>query len=549
MNKLIERNLTIIIAVAGELNFYGKRLRVKQLEVCDTIIHKLGLKQSDLESSELCDYLLANRPEKPKTQRAAGVDKLAPSTMLGAMEKKLNSLPLVAGSRFIITAAQNNTVVSPVFEQLKQLADDLEAQLVVMPVHYNLNAFSAAVEDDNEFFADEVKPFLLGGESWLGDRDVGRLSDARILPTAKLPVNAARDLNCGELATIVAHPKQQMITLPSLASQAIKEAWTTGCCTVYNYSNTRAGSEAEREHVFGGLVVTVGESAIDVTNVRQGKDGSLQFVAFDGSRLGDWTGELDAVLGDLHCEMQDEIAFDVTLQWLVDCNIRNVALHDIAHFETRSHHNRKSGKHLYKMQKQSATVLDDLIEVISQVNAIAASVTGKVYCVESNHNAAVDIWLDSDYNPKTDPQNAKLYYLLNWMICDAIDHGQDVTALELALRDDADLLGDMPALAENVVFGRMDVAEVWQGVDVTNHGHKGQNGSYGNNRLFSKWGLPMAVGHTHAPAILGDVITVGTVAKLDQGYNRGGASSWNQANALILPNGTTQLVKLSMLEL
>ena len=254
------------------------------------------------------------------------------------------------------------------------------------------------------------------------------------------------------------------------------------------------------------------------------------------------------VLGDLHCEMQDPIVYSKTLEWLKGASPSIVALHDILHFETRSHHNRKSGKHLYKMQTLGQTVLQDLTKVISQVNEIAET-CNEVYIVESNHNSALDNWLDdSAYNPKNDPVNAKLYYLLNYALCEAIDAGMDKTAIELALTDAA-FSSCLPAIAENVVFGSMGSSKVAHGWEISQHGHKGQNGSMGNTTLFSKWNVKLVTGHTHSPMIVGDAVTVGVMAKLDQGYNKGGASSWNHANAVVHTNGTVQLVRVNPLTL
>lgn len=550
MQKVIEANKETFLTAAKDNNFWGKKLRERKLGLCDAIIKSSNLTQEQLQSNVLCDWLQENKPQPKAKPSVKQSDKPSADTMTGEAKQKLALMPTVTGQKFIVTAAQNNTTVSPVFDQLKQLANELDAALVVLPVHYNKNAFSAAVDSDDEYFAPEVKPYLVDSDSWLGGEMLARIMpSARVLPTAKYPINAGRDLMAGELVNIIPSTKQQMLTKPRMPSQPISESWATGCCTVYNYTESRAGSEAEKQHVFGGLFVQIDNGRVDVTNLRQGDDGSLMLLdsgefGFDVYSYGTDTDYRPAVvLGDLHCEMQDQLAYNKTLNWLRTLNPSLVAVHDILHFETRSHHNRKSGKHLYKMQVLGQTVHNDLIKVIEQLNQIAET-TDTVYIVESNHNSALDNWLDdSAYNPKNDPINAKLYYLLNYAMCEALEAGHDKTALELAFTDVLER-ANLPELAANIEFGSMGVSKVVNGYDLSQHGHKGQNGSHGNTTLFSKWNVKMVTGHTHSPMIVGDVYTVGVMAKLNQGYNVGGASSWNHANIVLHPNNTCQLVRV-----
>jgi hypothetical protein len=222
------------------------------------------------------------------------------------------------------------------------------------------------------------------------------------------------------------------------------------------------------------------------------------------------------------------------------CKPSLIVVHDILHFSTRSHHNRNDGKHLYQTKDQR--VIDDLKTVIVDLNTLAEF--APVYVVESNHNSALDNWVhDIGYNPKRDPHQAKFYYLLNWLVCDALDDGNGQIALQVAL-ENLDKFEDFPELSSRIEFGRMDQSFTRYGYELSAHGHKGQNGSAGSTGLFSRWGLPMVTGHTHSPAILGSCVTVGVTASLQQGYNRGGGSSWQQSHAAVLPNGTAQIVPM-----
>lgn len=548
MAKFSNETLLAIVAAANDLNYKGKRLASTKRAVVEKIADTLDLdiEQVDkfLQRKTYASFWAELDKANEKVSKKRASNKLAHDTMTGNKTAKIGDIEIIAGERFIVTTAQNNTNVAPVMTSLIALSNQLEAKLIVLPAYYNKAAFSPAAEgNDRDKFDKAVQPYLQESDCWLGEKYGVRLvATANIVPTAKLPVNSAAMLNAGELATIVPSPKQQLVTLPRLNNAPIKEAWSTGSCTQFNYIESRAGSEAEIEHVFGALVITyLGNGEFDITNIREGVDGSLLLDGMDYASGLQTTSAL--VLGDLHCEMQDVNAWRETVNYITTSKPAAIAVHDILHFETRSHHNVGSAKHWYKMAAKDASVKNDLVTVITQLNELA-ELTGKVYVVESNHNSALDSWLENNqYNPKQDPTNAKIYHLLNYAICEMIDAGFDKPALELALTDMADL-ADLPQLADNIVFGRMDTAEMWNGFDVSQHGHKGQNGSAGNSKLFSKWRLPLVTGHTHSPAIFGNCYTVGVMAKLNQGYNRGGASSWNQGNMIIQVNGTVQFKRV-----
>ena len=540
MLQINETLKKLILAEAQELNFFGKRKRETRIWCAKEIIEALAI-QSELTENEfakaedlaptLADWLLKQKPEKPASNKPAS-SKPAASTVVAGLQK-VEQLPEIEGDKFLVVGVQNNTAPHADFAALKAFAEAEGYKLICLPIWYNKNAFSAAVEDDTERF-DSVFNMTMEDCSLFGGR-VSLRPSAAILPTAKRPENAAKELNQGELVTIVPSPKQHLLTLPRAPQQPIKEAYSTGCVTAINYTRSRAGRVAEKNHTIGGVCLWRTDDDTVLTHNVSVRNGQVMSIDNHTELL-----ERPAVvLGDLHSEMKDGLCWAKTLDFVRGIEPCLVAVHDILHFSTKSHHNRNDGLHLYKTQDDS--VLVDLERVITDINDLAAEVP-LVYIVESNHNSALDNWLhDISYNPKRDPRQAKIYYLLNYLVCEAIDNGDDkATALQVAF-EHLDSFEQLPELAENVKFGSMKQAFYVYGVDLSQHGHKGQNGSGGNTNLFSQWGLPMVTGHTHSPAIVGDVLTVGVTAKLDQGYNAGGASSWRQSHGIIFPNGTKQI--------
>lgn len=542
MSKFLEKHSALVLRHANDFNYFGKRLKDKRLEVAEAIITELVIedlpKAEKLEPSELVNWLDDNKPAKPEkgARKAAASNRPAANTIQQGFTDA-PALPVLHADQdfVIITAAQNNTAPNlPAWQALCDFAAENSAKIVVMPIWYNKNAFSSAVEDEGERFDPVFLPYLLDKDTDLFENGAVTCRVSAAVPaTAKLPVNAAATLNTGELVTVVASTKQQLKTLVRSPSMPIREAWATGAMTQINYTRSRAGSEATSDHVFGAVLIVRGLDGTLYPRNLVYKNG----VICDADSVAD--GQAVAVLGDLHCEMKDQKCWSDTLDFLERVQPSEIVVHDILHFQTASHHNRNDGKHLYKMRDR--TVMQDLLEVITDLNTLAE--IAPVYVVESNHNSSLDIWLsDISYNPKRDPKQAKLYYLLNWLVCDALDDPEQDGQLALKVAfENLDKFGEFPELNELVIFGKMDESAIRHGYDISQHGHKGQNGSAGSTGLFSRWSFPMVTGHTHSPAILGKVLTVGVTASLQQGYNRGGGSSWNQSHALILPNGTAQI--------
>lgn len=546
VNKKLEKHGIALLKGAYDLNYWGKRLREKRLECSEKLIKEFKL--SGIESGELVDWLDQRKPAKPaaaKREKAAS-DKPAASTLIGSPDRPALEI-MDTADIVIVVAAQNNTELKPeAWQAVQRLSAELNAQIVVMPNHYNKNAFSAAKESEREFFAEPVRPYLLDHDVLIFDGLVKLAPSAAGLVTDKLPVNAAAQVNSGERFTIAPHPKQQMRTLVRMLDQPIRQAWTTGTVTGYNYTRSRAGGVAQADHAFGCLVLfrTHGGS-VQCTNVRFAADGSYAVAMADESITAyagpDDTAKPVVVLGDLHCEMKDHGIYARTIDLLCQLDPAVVVLHDVIHFSTMSHHNRNNSAHLYRTKDQ--TVRDDLAEVIYQLTEIAECCE-TVYLCESNHNSAVDHWLnDQGFKPDSSPQNAKLYHLLKYLVCEAIDNDDQRPAWVHALIN-ADLTG-LPALPENVIFGQIDKPYVVYGFDYSQHGHKGNNGAMASHVGLSRAGLSLICGHSHSPAITARCLTVGVSAKLDQGYNRGGGSSWANSHAIVWPNGEAQIVNLN----
>jgi hypothetical protein len=343
----------------------------------------------------------------------------------------------------------------------------------------------------------------------------------------------------------VGHPKIQQKTLLKMAGEEIKTAWSTGSCTQFNYLRGRAGSEAENAHGFGATLVQIDETGkAFCTNIVQAQDGSIMFMDYNHETYHLDAKNVDApitVVGDSHFEVFDAECFDKVCDVLQNSGSKLAVLHDIAHSESRNHHNINNASHWYKSKQTS--IFNELKFIIECVNTYASICD--IYLVQSNHNAVIDGWLNSQSTANTimfDTTNSKLFHLLKYLVCEAIDNGDNHAGWMLAF-ENADLTG-LPKLADNVRWGAAHIPEVHYNVAFESHGHKGANGA-AKGLTTGRIAQAMCLGHTHSPEISymtsrGGITTQGTTAKMDQGYNRGGGSSWAQASSIVHSNGISQ---------
>lgn len=540
VKNLAQEMQTSLLALAlHEFNFYGKRTRDTRLATAEKILREVDL-ISAVECSDLVEWLAENKPA-PEPKAMAEKKQVAPSepTINGELEHRDNLMEVIDGDCFIISSAQNNTAPHPFLKSLEKLADFLSGRLILMPVKYTTTLES--LERKTPHYHKQVKPYLIDDNAWLGGKGKVRLAvGANILPTAKQPINTAGNLNNGESLTIVASPKKQMKTLPRPKDGAHRWVYTTGSCTQRHYTDTRAGEEGCNSHVFGALVVQIVDGLIYHTEIQADESGAFYFgmFKFDVDKVAEIHQTPALVLGDLHCEKMCISSLSRAMAQIEEYQPQQVILHDTLDFMSRNHHNRGSGRFLYQMGTRA--VLDDLNDTVAIINRIA-SATDSVFIVCSNHDLALDSWLDCPhYKADQDVVNAKMYYFLKHAILEYIDAGtDDLVMMELALTQLVEQL-DAP-LADNVTFGRLDMSHKIQGFECGSHGHQGNGGARGSQRAFKLYQMPWISGHTHSPARDGDVITVGVTGSLEMGYNKGG-TTWDRANALIYPNQTAVLL-------
>lgn len=546
---LVNQNLDQLIHLAVDLSFYNKRIRQSRLAVADQIISEMGWTQRDIESGELVDLLLASRPTKKaaeKSSKAKAEQDIVPTFNGLSSKPTFDSLD---DGRYIVTAAQNNTTPHATLKTLENIANVLDAELLIMPIKYT-TTLQGLERKKPSYHADVKKHLIDEGDVWLGgEGDVLLATTCQILPTAKQPINSAEQANTGESMTVVASPKRQSKTLARQANGAHRWAYTTSVCTNIHYTDSRAGRDAISEHCYGGLFIEVKDGYITHRRLVADESGTI----IDNNLVYSPDGQFDTysnvfpldnerpviVLGDLHCEKMCDDSFNRAVNFASNRQPKLIVLHDALDFMSRNHHNRDDWTFLYQMQDRQ--VLDDLRDVINYINKLAA--IAPVYIVESNHDLALDRWLrDTRYDVRKDPKNARTFHALCLAYLESLDNGtfEDLAKLDLALLALSDQL---PELSPNVEFGQVDKEKFIYGYEFSMHGDKGTGGARGSKNAFKKMRIKSVTGHTHSPLEDCDTVVVGVTGSLYMGYNKGG-TSWDRANAIVYPNSTHQLIPM-----
>lgn len=560
INSCAQAKKDLMLKLASDLNYFGKRMRATKLACADDIGKEVF--ENTHYSSEICDWLDENKPAKKQAERAKRevVEDTRP-VAAGALNNAVENWKVIPGKRFILTSIQNNTFPHANFlKSLEKAAEYLGATLLVSKYAYNKNGFKAA-GNNNEVresknnsslhYDPAFDEYIQNENVFLHSRDsrFAFMAEFNILPTADFPLTGiAETVAALELDGVaIGHAKITAESVPALKGETVARMYSTGTATLKNYIQQKAGQKAEALHNFGALLVEFDDEGEFFVRQLETMDDSGAF--YDLNYYFSPEGVMaasDHVLalqyGDIHAEKLDHECGDASWgkTWGSDSLLdvlrpRYQIVHDVHDFTSRNHHNRASGVFLAKQYAAGRDkVLDDLRDT-GEVLAEMERDFSQIMIVESNHDLALSRWLDDrKCDIASDPANAKLYHTLNAAIYSSIEAGDDTfNVLDYAIRNVA-------GIDVNATFLTTDQSFKLAGIECGAHGHNGINGARGNPKGFRKLGK-MNTGHTHTASIYGGVYTAGVAGSLDMGYNIG-ASSWSQTHIITYANGQRTLI-------
>ena len=419
---------------------------------------------------------------------------------------------------FIITSATNNSpTVKPFVEALKQFAKHRSAELLIIPVRYRN---PSAVTKTTDYKWDEsLYPYVLLDDLQVSSKLV--ISTTPLQATAVNPLSGMAPVS-GIKSAIYGHPQMGMEVVATPANELPKIIHTTGSVSRPRYSSTKDGGKAKFNHSISAVYVqVVGTKFYPIQLMWDGKG----FYYFDEY----WTDEgmseghqaAGMVFGDdhLHWERKDVTAARVRVKALVQPKIE--VRHDVLDFNSQNHHHTTIQK-IKIAQEGNHLVKKEIDQAVSYLNKNAGEMT---WIIRSNHHDAIEKWINR-FDPDKDPHNAPFYFDIAAKVVES-----DKCAFELAVEDSLNIPYKFVSGNDKALIA---------GIDVSQHGDIGANGSRGSLKGFAKSSYKTVSGHTHTPGIEKGAWSVG--CGTDRMTYKEGLSSWMLCDCLIYPNGKRALV-------
>jgi hypothetical protein len=448
--------------------------------------------------------------------------------------------------RYLITAAQNATPIHKAFWQaFLRCADYYGAEKVVIPGRYK-NPTSQWTQDnkDHEWWDDAVVPYLCDGWIQLNERLV-IVGDVKVQWASRKPL-VGLDALTKDMSGIIGHGSRGLRSIATPQYKHPKLMFTTGACTVANYTDSKAGALGEFNHCLGALIVEIDAAHGNAFYVRQldaTRDGSfidldMEFTP-DGVRPA--KPALSATIADLHFRWALPEVLEATLtapDSLVKLtDPRYFIWHDVLDFHSRNHHHDEDWITRYgKWKFGIECVKTEMDEVIQFLNKHTPKGKQSII-VSSNHDRASTKWLKKA-DPKYDPVNAKFYHECCLRVMEAIDKSIGGITYADAFVSYAKTLAN-----DNVYYLDEGESKALMRVEHGFHGDRGPGGSRGSTANLSKMGIKVTKGHDHTAAILDACYSVGKATGMLE-YEKGAPSAHTNSHVLQYANGKRTIITI-----
>lgn len=483
---------------------------------------------------------------------------------LRAKNRKFNQ----SKRRFIITWAQNNTPVHPVFlKNIEAYAKHIKADIHVIAGRYK-NPTSVFSDREYDKWHGPVLKYLDAARHDV-HKYLSIMSDVKVQPTAVNPMTGMTGMS-GINSCVFGSPKLQLEMIPVLEGCKPKMMMTTGACTKANYTDSKSGKQGEFHHTLGFVVVEIKDdetfftrqvSADDEGNFTDlyndvWFDGEEQDIDFSNepfpaiakaewikSNFGEdpteWVGETDiarinrvdaCVLGDLHFGNEDPEVMEGTKVLLENLVPNHVILHDVFDGSSINHHESKDPFAQYRKEvKGTNNIKKEVDYMLNQLEMFEKY--ENVVVVRSNHDDFLDRWLkNEDWKKMPTAKNSMEYMQYSQILLKQYGEAPQVK-------------GVIPELINNVypdfiTLGRSD-SYIVNGWELACHGDVGSGGSRGSLQQFRKLNTKIITGHSHTPGRKDGALAVGTSTIMRMGYNIG-PSNWLQSHVIIHKSGKAQ---------
>lgn len=469
-----------------------------------------------------------------------GVDEKIIQRNLTRVRKKLQNQV----STYVVTWAQDQTPVNEDFiASLESFCEVRGAVLLVIAGRYkNPTSFWSRKAEAHDKWDPRIGEYLIENRIELGPNLVV-MGDIKTQPTAEKPLTGFNSITLDK-SGIFGHPKVALTTVATPQNRMAKILTTTGACTVENYIDAKAGKKGEFHHTMGATVVEIQDNLFHMRQILWDKK-AKSFIDLDQEYGPGWVRKAPRaeglVLGDLHSDFIDPNCERAIFGkgGLVDFfKPKRVVFHDLYDGYSGSHHHRgQVFTQLAKHRTRRNNVRDEVVRTLTKASEWAKPYPKTSFeIVDSNHNRHLTIWIQ-ETDPRRDPENLSFWCEVVGMM----EGGVQMKSSGAWYPNPLQLMGEKILTVPNVRFVEPPERVMIAGIDCTNHGDRGPNGTRGTVNAFSEIGVKSVTGHGHSPAIVHGHYRVGTNSLMDLEYT-GDLSSWFQSDCVIYANGKRSLI-------
>ena len=425
---------------------------------------------------------------------------------------------------YLITWAQAHTPIDgKLWENMLTYAKRIGAKIIVLPGTY-LN-YNSSFKKMVTVWDERVVDYIYASEGSLF-KHLTIIPDADILPTASMPLTGMESVT-GIESSIIGHPRQHKVVIPTLKNSRRKMMATTGSITLPNYRRARVGKKANTHHKMGFVIAEkINKEEFVMRHVEALADGSFQDIIFkvaDGSvtKSAKWSA---VVNGDTHLSKEDKEMLRETRRLVRLGKPEFTIWHDLFDGYSINHHDQKD--FVSQVVKERKNLNNLQAEVDMSMEFIAQWQDTNMIIIPSNHNDWLDKWVRLGSGGK-DLKNAPLFNEL-----------QKVLFEEKAPKGLYAYLIDQ-RFGKKVTTLSRDESFMVATHECNNHGDLGANGAKGVPSTFKRLNTKIVSADKHFLYTYDHAYGVGVTTRLDHGYNRG-MSPWVQSSGLIHANGTFQ---------
>ena len=457
---------------------------------------------------------------------------------------------------YVLTCAQIETDVHEGFlRNLEVYCREMNAELLVSGFTYNTSNLRAkGVKEDQWSYDKSIRGYLSNKRRELNSNVVW-LGDMNTLPTATSPLSGFKT-HTGSKSGVFPHPRISMESVATRQGHLAKTLMTTGCVTLPNYIQKKAGIKAEFHHSLGAVIVEVSDDQVfHLRHIHADSEGNFYDLTDKFEAGVHTTGHrIEAITcGDIHREKLDPVVAQATWGLGIDgyesekYNILDTLkpkaqfFHDLSDFQPRNHHNRSNASWMFNEYHNGKYTVESALRECAEFLVDSSREFCKSYVVCSNHDTAFEKWLnEADY--KEDPENALFFLECQPLRYGAMPQGRQLDIFGYVLGKFMSQINTETVLSPRVHFLGIDESCVIKGIEMGQHGHLGVNGSR-NSKSLSQIGVKCNIAHAHSPSIVEGLYTAGVSGKLQMGYNLG-PSGWSHAHILVYPNGQRTVLTL-----